>query len=367
MATIVSQMWSKKAVGEDANGNKVYTDAYHIVDAANRAEAATAPGLPARNDPLTEDPRYKRRDIAFSSFNGPTQWLAVVTYAVPPNGSFNGLPTDQLTRPWRWNVQASWIERPSEVDVKRRPKKNSAGDFFPPRPKRYRRRLLVGTRYERFWDIAKTKKFENTSNANQINLGPVVIAPGEALCHSIEPSGEFEGDADYLLMEYVIEVATDERAHDPARPSDPPISGYPFDTHQLDIGNRGWYLDPVTSKPVRGRFCYATGTTSANAGNHILGDADDVQLDGTGLPVDRPATEAQIYVRDYEGKRIFDPYFNPDTSQWIEGGSYATGQEPTQSPYTTRANPMWLFQDYVRIDWTNLFQLSSPPSPLPLT
>jgi len=359
-------MWSKKAVGEDANGNKVYTDAYHIVDAANRAEAATAPGLPARNAALSEDPRYKRRDIQFSSFNGPTQWLAVLTYAIPGSGNFPDPGDDPLLRPFQWTVQESYIERPSEVDVKRRPKKNSAGDFFPPTPKKYRRIVLVGTRYERFWDLAKCNKFGNTVNANQISLGPVVIAPGEACCLGIKPSGGFEGDADYLLMEYAIEVAVDERAREPAHPSDPPISGYPFDSHRLDIGNRGWYIDPTTSKPVRGRFCYATGTTAASAGNHVLGDADDVQLDGTGLPVDRPATEAQIYVRDFEGKRIFDPYFNPDATQWLIGGSYATGMEATESPYSTTTNPMWLFQDYPRLDWTDLFTLSSPPNPLPL-
>ena len=364
MAAIVSQMWSKKAVGEDANGNKVYTDAYHIVDAANRAEAATAPGLPARNAALSEDPRYKRRDIQFSSFNGPTQWLAVLTYAIPGSGNFPDPGDDPLLRPFRWTVQKSYVERPSEVDAKRRPKKNSAGDFFQPKPKKYRRRILIGTRYERFWDIAKGNKFEDTVNLNQISLGPVVIAPGEACFLSYEPSGEFEGDADYLLMEYAIEVATDERARDPARPEEPPISGYPFDTHQLDVGNFGWYTGS-DGKPKRGRFCYATGTTAANSGNTIQGDADDVQLNGAGKPFPRPSTEAQIYVRDMEGKLIYTPIENPNQAERLVDGFWPTGQAPTESPYSTSENRMWLFQDYPRLDWTDLFTLASPPNPLP--
>jgi len=360
-------MWSKKAVGEDANGNKVYTDAYHIVDAANRAEAATAPGLPARNAALSEDPRYKRRDIQFSSFNGPTQWLAVLTYAIPGSGNFPDPGDDPLLRPFRWTVNASWVERPNETDVNRRPKKNSAGDFFPPTPKRFRRRVLVGTRYERFWDLAKCQKFENTCNANQISLGPLVIQPGEALCHSIEPAGEFEGDADYLLMQYEIEIATDERARDPAQPNQPAsTSGFPFDTHRLDIGNRGWYTG-VDGNPRRGRFCIAKGTTAASSGNTVDQIVEDVQLNGAGKPFRATAsTDAQIYVCDYEGKRIYTPIENPNQAERLVDGFWPTGTQPTASPYSTTENRMWLFIDYARIDWTDLFTLASPPNPLPL-
>jgi hypothetical protein len=359
-------MWSKKAAGEDANGNRTYTEGYHIVDAATRAEAITAPGLPARNATLADDPRYKRGPITFSNYNGPTQWLAILTYAIPPNGSWNGGGEDEdpLLKPWVWTVQASWAERASDVDVRRRPKKNSAGDYFPPTPKRFRRRILIGRRYERFWDLAKCQKFENTCNANMIDLGPIVIQPGEALCHSIEPSGDFEGDADYLLMEYQIEVGTDERARDPAHPNDPPTtSGFPFDTHQLDIGNCGWYTGS-DSKPKRGRFCYATGTTAANVGNVVTGDAEDVQLNGAGRPYPRPSTEAKIYVRDWEGKHIYDPIENPNQAERLVDGIWPTGQQPTESPYSTDANRMWLFRDYDRVDWTDLFRLSSPPTPL---
>ena len=364
MAAIVSKMWSRQAQGEDERGNRVYTDGYHIVDAASRSEAATAPGLPARNASLSEDPRYKRGAISFQPYNGPTQWIAILTYAIPANGSFPETPEDPLTRTWRWNVQASWVERPNETDINRRPKKNSAGDFFPPTTKRFRRRILVGTRYERFWDLAKCRKFENTVNANQISLGPLVIQPGEAMCHSVEPAGEFEGDADYLLMAYQIEVATDERARDPAHPNDPPTtSGYPFDTHQLDVGNFGWYTGS-DGKPKRGRFCYATGTTAASSGNHVLGDADDVQLNGAGKPYPRPAGEAKIYVRNMEGNLVYDPIESPNQAEKLVDGIWPTGQQPTLSPYSTDANRMWLFLEYARVDWTDLFTLSSPPTPL---
>ena len=358
-------MWSKKAAGEDANGNKVYTDGYHIVDAANRAEAATAPGLPARNDPLAEDPRYKRGPISFNTYNGPTQWIGIATYAIPQNGSFNDPPDDPLLRPFRWTVQASWVERPSEVDVNRRPKKNSAGDFFPPTPKRYRRRVLVGTRYERFWDIAKCQKYENSTNLNQISLGPIVIAPGEALCQSIEPAGEFEGDADYLLMQYAIEVATDERARDPAHPNDPATtSGFPFDSHRLDIGNRGWYTG-VDGNPRRGLFCNAKGTTATSSANTVDMILEDVQLNGAGKPYRATgSTDAQVYVCDFEKKRIYTPIENPNQAERLVDGFWPTGTQPTLSPYSTDANRMWLFQDYTRLDWTDLFTLTAPPNPL---
>lgn len=359
-------MWSKQAVGEDANGNKVYTDGYHIVDAANRAEAESAPGLPVRNSPLSDDGRYKRGPIAFSILSGPTQWVAILTYAIPSNGNFPDPGDDPLLRPFRWNVQKSWVERPSEVDANRRPKKNSAGDFFQPTPKKYRRRILVGTRYERFWDLAKSELFENTTNLNQISLGPITIAPGAAMCHSIEPAGEFEGDADYLLMEYAIEVATDERAQDPARPNDPPDNGFPFDTHQLDIGNFGWFLDPTTSKLMRGRFCYATGTTATSSGNLFRGFAEDVQLDGTGMPYYRGATYAPIYVTPDDGTTIYTYQANPNTAEWLATGTQVNGKYQNESPYSTTANRMWLFPDCVRRDWTNLFTLSAPPNPLPL-
>lgn len=371
MAAIVSKMWSKETVGEDANGNKIYTDGYHIVDAATRAEAETAPGLPARNTPMDGNPRYKRGPINFSRYNGPTQWLAILTYAIPPNGSWNGGGEDEdpLLKPWVWTVQESSVERANETDIKRRPKKNSAGDYFPPTPKKYKRMILVGRRYERFWDIAKGNRFIDTTNLNVINLGPIVIQSGEAICRSIKPSGDFEGDADYLLMEYQIEVGTDERARDPARPNDPPTtSGFPFDTHQLDIGNRGWYIEPTTGKKVRGLLCYATGVTSSSSGNRVLALAEDVQLLGDGMPVIKPSGELQIYVCDFEQKHIYAPQKNPNEAEWLvasgNANQWPAGQEPTASPYSTATNPMWLFQEYARVDWTDLFRLSSPPTPL---
>lgn len=80
-------MWSKQAVGEDANGNKVYTWTAITSSMRRTAEAESAPGLPVRNSPLSDDGRYKRGPIAFSILSGPTQWVAILTYAIPPTAT----------------------------------------------------------------------------------------------------------------------------------------------------------------------------------------------------------------------------------------------------------------------------------------
>lgn len=350
MAT-AHKLWSRAGSSENESGTLTWFDGYHVIDADTVSAARTATGLPRRNDPLSSGSAYLARRITVNNYTGPRSWLAVVEYAVPDNGQFPEPTDDPLSRPMRWTVQPSFVERANEMDAKRRLKKNSSGDLFPPVSSRYRRRTLVGTRYERFWDINKSRKFENKTNLNPINLGPVVIAPYEAMCHSIEPVGEFEYNSEYLLMQYAIEVAVDERAAPPAKPDDPPISGYPFEQHQLDIGSFGWYDDSGTKR--KGRFCYAKGTTAASAGNFVIQDADDVQLNGKGKPVD-----SNIYVRTTDGQLIYSPAENPTTSEWLTGGTYATGQTPIESPYSSTSNRMWLFLNHVAISWEEMFVLT---------
>lgn len=344
-------MWSRAGVREDANGNLTWTDGYHIIDAADAAAARLATGLPRRNDTLAGYPSHRARSITVGSKDGPTQWLATVEYAIPDNGQFPDPVDDPLLRPFRWTVQPSYEERANEVDAKRRFKVNSAGDLFPPRSSRYRRRMIIGTRYEPFWNINKARKFENKTNSTPISLGPVVILPYECLCHAIEPVGEFESTAEYLLMQYMLEVAVDERATPQGDPNQPPISGYPFEQHQLDIGSFGWY--DAGSIKRKGRFCYASGTTAASSGNFVYSDAEDVQLDGTGKPKD-----TNVYVRSDDGKLIYSPTTNPSVHEWLLGGTYQTGTAPTASPYSTTANPMWLFLNHVAINFADLFTLT---------
>lgn len=349
------KMWSRAGVRIDENGNQVWSDGYHIIDAANRTEAKLATGLPLRNDPHSESVNHLARSFAFAPKEGPTQYLCVVEYAVPPNGSFPEPTDDPLLRPWRWRVEASYEERANEMDVKRRIKRNSAGDIFPPRSARYRRRMIIGTRYERFWNIAKARRFENKTNLEVVTLGPVQIQPYEALIHSIEPASEFESDAEYLLMQYAIEVAVDERATPVTDENADPIFGYPFEHHQLDMGNRGWYTKD--GKKCRGRFCYAKGTTNSDPNNRVLSDANDVQLDGTGKPKVRDG-EQTIYVRSDDGVEVFAAESNPNTAEWLVGGTYAQGETPTQSPYSTVTNRMWLFKDHIAVSWQTLFNLN---------
>lgn len=354
MAT-ATKMWSKAGLREDSEGNRSWTDGYHIIDAATKQDAFLASGLPRRNDLDPASTAHRVRSIAVANKDGPTQWIATVEYGVPPSGQWQTPTEDPLLKPFKWRSDPSYIERANEMDAKRRLKKNSAGIIFPPRPSRYRRRILVGTRYERFWNLEKSRKFENKTNLNPISLGPVVIAPYECLCHAIEPAAEFESDADYLLMQYVLEVAVDERATEPARPTDPPISGYPFEHHQTDISNYGWYF--ADGKNKVGRFCYASGTTASSSGNYVIADANDVQLDGTGKPKIR-TNEQQIYVRSDDGRLIYEALSNPNRDEWLVGGTYATGKAPTESPYSTVANRMWLFLDHVAISFEDMFTLT---------
>lgn len=345
-------MWSRQGVREDEFGNLVWSDAYHIIDAANKAEARAATGLPRRNDVSPDSSSHKAKSIYIATKDSPTQWLALIEYAIPPSGGFPDPVDDPLLRPWRWRCDPTYEERANEMDAKRRLKKNSAGVIFPPRPARYRRRILVGTRYERFWDIGKSRKFENKTNSANITLGPVLILPYEALCHAIEPAAEFEGTADYLLMQYIIEVAVDERATPPATPGADPISGYPFEHHQRDISNFGWYTGSSGKK--LGRFCYATGTTAASSGNYVISDVDDVQLDGQGKPVARTG-EDTIYVRN-DKNLIYEPTTNPHSTEWlVDNPATNPNLKPTESPYSTSDNRSWLFIDHVAVDWENMF------------
>lgn len=353
-------MWSRRSVTEDANGNKTYSDGYHVIDAATEEEALATSGLPVRNQQRSSGSPYRVRGRSAQPYNGPTQWIVTVEYAIPTNGTFPETPTENpLTRVMRWTVQASYIERANEMDAKRRLKKNSAGDMFPPIPSQYRRRTLIGTRVERFWDINKSRKFENKTNANRISLGPVSIEPFEAMCESIEPVGDFTANDEWITMQYAITIAVDERATPPENSNNPPISGYPFEQHQLDIGNFGWYNN-AAGQPRLGRFCYASGTTATSIDNFVEGDADDVQLDGKGKPI-----SDKIYCRSGDSKLIFAPINNPIRSEWLTGGDYATGRTPTASPYSSDTNPMWLFLNHVAIDWTDIFALSGTPTAPP--
>ena len=328
-------MWSKEGVSEGQDGKQIKVEGWHIVDASTKELAKVTPGLPVRNQVEYVGSPYLYRSINITNYRGPTQWLAIAELAIPDNGNFPTNPDDPLSRVMKWNVQEYSVGKVSETDALRRLKKNSAGSIFPPMPKEYTRYRLTGRRYERFWNDDKVRRYVDKTNSNVMRLASRTILPYECVCKSIAPDGDFEDDAEYLMMKYVFEIGIDERSTD----ADPSAAraGYPFESHYADIGDVGWYASG--SKSLQGKFCYVDE-------NGAFRDyAKDVPLSGGGRPVN-PEIMVQPFDRTFPPAT---PIQNPTTADHITV-SY-------ESPFSTANLRMWLYKDHLVTSFADILEL----------
>lgn len=334
-------MWSKDGISESPQDGKLMKmEGWQIIDASTREEAKATPGLPVRNQLESATSRYRYRSINVNRYNGPTSWLAIAELAIPDNGSFPEVPEDPLMGVMKWTPERLEVGRVSECDAYGKRKVNSAGDIYPPEPATYTRWRMTGRRYERFWNDVKQRLYEHKTNSNAMRLFGRTVLPYECLCRSIGPVGEYEDDPDYMLIEYIFEVGTNERVAQTGPTSG--ISGFPFDAHYVDQGNFGWYSDGA--KNLRGRFCYVRTADSTQ----FLDYADNVILDGTGKPKD-----TNIRVSDFERLNTYAPIANPTSSQHLLGGG-ATAANNVESPFSTAAIPQWLYFNHQSISFADI-------------
>lgn len=337
-------MWSKDGINEGQDGKLIKVEGWQIVDASTKEIAKATPGLPVRNQLEAVGSKYRYRNVNVTNYQGPTQWLAIAELAIPDNGTFPETPDDPLLGVMKWTPERIEVGRASESDAYRKRKINSAGDIYPPEVATYTRWRITGRRYERFWNDSKRRKYEHKTNNNVMRLFGSTILPYECLCRAIGPVGEYEDDPDYMLIEYVFEIATSERVAETGPMSG--ISGFPFDAHYVDQGGRGWYTEGSVNK--RGRFCQTIGT---GTGEVLAGYLDDVILDGTGKPKD-----TTIKVANFEATKFYTPIANPTQAQWLIGAPANAGN--VQSPFSTAAIPEWLYFNHQSVSFQDILSLT---------
>ena len=351
-------MWSKDGISEGQDGKLIKVEGWQIVDASTKELAKATPGLPVRNQLEAVGSKYRYRNVNVTNYQGPTQWLAIAELAIPDNGTFPETPDDPLLGVMKWTPERIKVGRASETDAYRKRKINSAGDIYPPESDTYTRWRLTGRRYERFWNDTKQRKYEGKTNSNVMRLFNRTILPYECLCEAIGPAsgGEYEDDPDYMLIEYVFEIGTNERVAETGPMAG--ISGFPHDSHYLDQGSRGWYSEGGENK--QGRFCRTVGS---GTGEVLVGYEDNVVLDGTGKPnllilntAGQP-TYSGVKVANFEATKFYTPIANPTSSQHLVGGG-ATSAGNVQSPFSTATLPQWLYYRHQAVDFADILSLT---------
>lgn len=186
---------------------------------------------------------------------GPKFWQVTGNYK--PANQPQGTPTTKPKVRWRRGTSS----QPFDRDPDGNPILNSAGDLFDPSPeKEVGDRFFSVVRLERFYDLAKAEKFEDTVNdADFIFLKAYQFQKGQVRVESILPTGEYFYDATAVEIEYAFAVRRD---------------GWKW--RLIDQGRRGWYTDGADNKNKKAEIFGPDGTQVSS----------DILLDGGGAPFD---------------------------------------------------------------------------------
>lgn len=291
--------WSITPEGIDAERR------FFIPDAGNEADAVSKMCSVFGVAINTAHPRHLYslcKGYGLSEVKGPRSYITRATYAVPTAGSFK--KTDNpLLRPLRIFPQRCSRTVDCEFQLKEdgtigSPILNAAHQPYDSRPTRtINTRIITFKRFEPFWDMAKSLAFENHVNSNAFSVGPLAVAAGQCICHSIEPTTEYEATAPYVEMGYTVEIDTS--------------CENPFQYHILEKGRMAWYTKDGDN--FLGRIVNGTVGKDATPASEF---ANDALLTTTGKPITLEGCKTPVVCG--EGDKLYEAIDSPVGTYPIE-------------------------------------------------
>jgi hypothetical protein len=293
MPAVAYKQWRDEGGSERPEGSRIVRDItipYLVVDAASQDEAYNAIGLPRINQEFAPGSPLRVRSRTPSRAEGPRSWKFAITYGISQNGTFPSDQLDPLQRPAVVSWGEQLVQRQRDVDGVGKLIRNSVGLFPSQLPTQtFYVETLTITKYFPFYDRAIARKFRNTVNSNAFTLGNTQILPGECYCRSVIPVSPYEAiESAIVQVGFFFELDIDSRS-----PTQPTVSGDPFDYHIPDRSSRAYYMGS-DSTPKLGYIC-SIDTQSGTP--RILSLVEDVPMDGRGKPIDttlRVATSPDI-------------------------------------------------------------------------
>lgn len=283
MGILITEKWSARRGKFDANlRGWVQSAAYEVSGATDSATARNAVNgligatfvqgvIPVNfNDPHPSYTHLRCTSIepAETGFNF---FTVAIQWTLPPGGdaTSSDIPLNQpLKICWEPGV---WSE-PSEIDAEGNPILNMAGDpVEPPVSLEKKTTILVVKKWQPYYDPVQAVTFQNAINQDQFTIAAqpqaIVVPPGQCMCQSIRPEEEYTLYANFVVCSYRFAF----------RPNNTAVSGVAadaWDIRLLNAGYNGWFTDPSSGSPAKGRL-YFKGSPVGAA----------VPLDATGKPV----------------------------------------------------------------------------------
>jgi hypothetical protein len=269
MAITSSENYTGRTLTRAASGDWKASRNWTITGANTETQCLSA--TPIDNAPLAQLQNTHPQNVALKVDNhtfsqtGPFTWNVVANYLIPSSEILSGADKELLNRKttilWRKGSYSVAVDR----DINGNPLSDAAGSAFdPPEQRTFKIRLLKITRWEPYFDIEKSAKFEDTLNANLFKVGPIEIQPGECLCTGIEPAAEYPVDAIAIPISYDFEIR---RLYIGAK------TVAPYRIYKKNQGRRGWYNDGALK----------SGEFVSSGGDQV---SVDVPLDAQGKPLD---------------------------------------------------------------------------------
>lgn len=285
MAVEVSERWSDEKLHKDFNSTQwTAIRTFDVAGVTDAQAAALASGSPYGSIPRIGEQHPRTSSMAVRSIDpertGFSLFKVTVNYGV---GTFDNQEDPLLKKPRiKWGIGSESL--PVDHDADGNPLLNSALDAFdPPLSTEFTTIFLSITRNEPYFDVQKALTFSNRININPFNIkGAGIVAPGQILCRSIQPAGEYIEGVRFVPIVYDFELRSGLKLD-----SDGLWDGFKY--RILDQGLRAFY-----SKTEKGRIYDADQRTAPTKSPVTT----DVRLDGKGGIYNVQATNGAFLLVD---------------------------------------------------------------------
>lgn len=270
MAAFVTERWSDRRstrTKETWTAQRGFDVTFGVGDSPTEEQVLAV--VPAINDAHPDNARLlaMEPDVKRLGFG---LYRVLVKYQIPADGYQHygeGAVSDPLLVPpvYRWTMGT--VSLPVDKDIHNNPILNSAGfplqgtvnrDFPVP--------TLVITRNEPYYDIQTAIAYAFSVNSTQFTIpGAGYVDPGQSMCHSIQPAGEFTPSAGFVKIQYTFEFRDTNR---------PPFG---FKLRLLDQTTAAFYTGLDSAQHV-GQFFDSTGKR-VHAPVLLKGDGRPIQSD----------------------------------------------------------------------------------------
>ena len=264
MAVVATQNYKSSKLGIASDGWTA-EESWTVTGTADKAEASAAAVQYGSPHPLNADMTVD--DISVENKGGPFAWNVTAKYKFGKRGSGNKNPlADPPKINWEDTSETLLVDR----DLRSAPITNAAGfPVDPPATQRVTYPVLVYKRAEPFFNVQKSIQYGNAVNTDALNiLGAGGVDPGQCMCLSIKPGGEYTADAPYVYVVYRFEFR-------------PGLN--PFQSILANVGKEGWYkdaagnlqpgpiVDASNNPPATDVRLFSTNGTPMNQKYKILG------------------------------------------------------------------------------------------------